>query len=107
MVNLIVLVAFYKTRYVTQSDFSKLDKSQLTNQIERIAHGIPKRACLDTSAFKAEVASIISEKAGIKSSKCSKECGICFTVTESQDSVKQKASITIKDGGKSNTYVDA
>jgi len=59
---------------------------------------MPKHACLDTGNFSSNVADKISEKAGIKSSKCSKECGICFIVTESPDNVKQKASITIREG---------
>lgn len=67
---------------------------------------MPKHACLDTSAFSSQVSDKISEKAGIKPSKCSKECGICFVVTENPDNVKQKASITIREG-KNGVVVEA
>ena len=97
-VNIILFGVYYSTMHVVQSDFSKLGADKLKSEIQRIGYGIPKRACLVIDGLSPKAKAKVEAEVGIEAvSKCSTQCGSCFTVSENASAVKQKATITVKD----------
>lgn len=96
--NIVLFLVYWNTMHVVQSDFSKLGAEKLRSEVKRIGFEMSKRACLVTDGLSAKAVDAVEKEAGLNSiTKCTEDCGVCFTVTENASAVKQKAMITVKD----------